>query len=205
MTPAVFLDRDGTIIEEAGYLNRLDLIALFPGSAAALRSLQQGGYALVVVTNQGGVARGYFDERFVHDAHRTLDAMLRAEGVVVDAYYYCPHDPAGTVEGYCHVCECRKPAAGLVHKAAQDLGLDVARSFVVGDKWKDVELARNVGARGILVRTGYGRSMEAMGSPAGVGVAAIVDTLLEASEWILKETKVDQSGAGALHPGEGGA
>ena len=118
--------------------------------------------------------------------------MLRAEGVAVDAYYYCPHDPAGTIHGYCDVCECRKPAPGLVLTAARELGLDVARSFVVGDKWLDVELAQNVGAKGVLVRTGYGRSVEAA-PPAGVRPAAVVDTLLDASEWILAQTPTERS------------
>jgi D-glycero-D-manno-heptose 1,7-bisphosphate phosphatase len=186
MKAAVFLDRDGTIIEEAGYLDRLDLIALYPWSGAALRSLRNAGYALVVVTNQGGVARGYFDEPFVRAAHARLDTMLRDEGVTIDGYYFCPHDPAGTIQGYCHVCDCRKPAAGLVHMAARDLALDVPRSFVVGDKWKDVELAQNAGARGVLVRTGYGRSVERT-PPSGVHAVAVVDTLLEASEWILTQ------------------
>jgi D-glycero-D-manno-heptose 1,7-bisphosphate phosphatase len=198
MTPAVFLDRDGTIIEEAGYLDRLDRIALYPWSGAALRALQQAGYVLVVVTNQGGVARGYINEPFVREAHRELDAMLRAEGVAVAGYYYCPHDPAGTIQGYCHVCECRKPASGLVRTAASELGLDVARSFVVGDKWIDVELAQNVGARGVLVRTGYGRSIEGT-PPAGVRAAAVVDTLLEASEWILGQCRAG-AGRPGLHP-----
>jgi D-glycero-D-manno-heptose 1,7-bisphosphate phosphatase len=188
MKRAVFLDRDGTIIEEARYLDRLDLIALYPWTGAALRSLRDAGFALVVITNQGGVARGYFDEPFVRDAHARLDTMLRGEGVTIDGYYYCPHDPAGTIHGYTHVCECRKPASGLVSMAARDLALDVARSFVVGDKWKDVELAQNVGAKGVLVRTGYGRSAERT-PPPGVQAGAVVDTLLEASEWILAQCR----------------
>jgi D-glycero-D-manno-heptose 1,7-bisphosphate phosphatase len=192
MKPAVFLDRDGTLIEEAGYLDRLELIALYPWSGAALRALQQAGYGLVVVTNQGGVARGYFDEDFVREAHRRVDALLRAEGVTVDGYYYCPHDPAGTMQGYGHVCECRKPAPGLVRTAARALDLDLARSFVVGDKWLDVELAQNVGARGVLVRTGYGRSLEGT-PPPGVRAAVVVDTLLDASEWILAQTPAERS------------
>ena len=204
MKPAVFLDRDGTIIEEMGYLSRLDQIALYPWSTAALRALQQAGYVLVVVTNQGGVARGYFNEPFVHEAHRKLDAMLRAEGISVDGYYYCPHDPAGSVQGYSQPCECRKPAAGLVRRAARDLGLDIGRSFVVGDKWKDVELAQNVGASGVLVRTGYGREVEAA-PPDDVRAAAVVNTLLDAAEWILAQGPASQCRAGASRPGVGGA
>ena len=155
MKPAVFLDRDGTLIEERGYLDRLDLIAPFPWASAALRRLRDAGYALVLVTNQAGVARGYFDEAFVQEAHRHLAALLAADGAVLDGYYYCPHHPDGTVAGYRRTCRCRKPGPDG-GAGRRDLGLDVARSFVVGDKWLDVELAANAGARGILVRTGYG-------------------------------------------------
>lgn len=185
MRPAVFLDRDGTVIEERGYLGDLALIELFPWSAQALRDLSAAGYALVIVTNQAGIARGYFDEAFVQSAHAHLDRMLRAEGVVVDGYYYCPHHPAGTVAGYRCECRCRKPAPGMVEDAARDLGLDVGRSWVVGDKWLDVGLAVRAGARGILVRTGYGRDEPA--PPEGVTAAAIVDHLGEAARFILAD------------------
>ena len=184
MRPAVFVDRDGTIIEEAGYLDRFDLIVPYPWSARALRDLETAGYAIVVVTNQAGVARGIFDERFVQQVHERLDAMLRAEGVHVDGYYYCPHHPEGIVDGYRRVCDCRKPAPGLVRAAARDLDLDLSRSYVIGDKWLDVGLAQNVGATGILVRTGYGRGVESA-PPDGVRAEAVADTLLEAAAWIL--------------------
>src|SRR4029453_15414906 len=124
--------------------------------AGALRRLRDAGYALVLVTNQAGVARGYFDEGFVQEAHRPLAVLLAADGVVLDGYYYCPHHPEGTVAAYRRTCRCRKPGPGMGEQAASGLCLDVARSFVVGDKWLDVELAANAGARGILVRTGYG-------------------------------------------------
>jgi D-glycero-D-manno-heptose 1,7-bisphosphate phosphatase len=184
MRPAAFIDRDGTIIEEAGYLDRFELIAPYPWSARAMRRLKDAGYALVVVTNQAGVARGYFDEAFVREAHQRLDAMLRAEGVDVDGYYYCPHHPEGTIDEYRQVCDCRKPAPGLVRLAARDLDLDISRSFVIGDKWLDVALAQNAGTTGVLVRTGYGRGIETA-PPEGVRAEVIVDTLLDAAEWIV--------------------
>ena len=193
MKPAVFLDRDGTLIEERGYLDRLDLIAPFPWASSALRRLRDAGYALVLVTNQAGVARGYFDEAFVQEAHRHLAAMLAADGAVLDGYYYCPHHPDGTVAGYRRTCRCRKPGPGMVEQAAADLGLDVARSFVVGDKWLDVELAANAGARGILVRTGYGAGTEAA-PPAGVALYGVADTLADAVDLILKAPASGQSG-----------
>ena len=189
MTPAVFLDRDGTLIEERNYLDRLDLIAPFPGVAAALTRLRDAGFALVLVTNQAGVARGYFDESFVRAAHEHLAALFARDGIVLDGYYYCPHHPEGAVEAYRRTCRCRKPAPGMVEEAARDLDLDVARSFVIGDKWLDVELAKNAGARGILVRTGYGADMEAE-PPHGLQPFAIVDTLAEAAEVIVADAQI---------------
>jgi D-glycero-D-manno-heptose 1,7-bisphosphate phosphatase len=189
MTPAVFLDRDGTLIEERNYLDRLDLIAPFPGVAAALTRLRDAGFALVLVTNQAGVARGYFDERFVRAAHVHLAELFARDGIVLDGYYYCPHHPEGAVEAYRRTCRCRKPAPGMVEEAARDLDLDVARSFVIGDKWLDVELAKNAGARGILVRTGYGADMEAE-PPHGLQPFAIVDTLAEAAEVIVADAQI---------------
>jgi D-glycero-D-manno-heptose 1,7-bisphosphate phosphatase len=184
--PAVFLDRDGTLIEERGYLDRLDDIALFAGAPAALTLLRDAGYALVLVTNQAGVARGFFDEAFVQAAHRRLADLLAAEGLTLDGYYYCPHHPEGVVAGYARVCQCRKPAPGMVEQAVRDLDIDVDRSFVVGDKWLDVELATNAGARGILVRTGYGAGAEE--SPGPYQPLAIVDTVLDAAHEILRHT-----------------
>jgi D-glycero-D-manno-heptose 1,7-bisphosphate phosphatase len=191
--PAVFLDRDGTLIEERGYLDRLDLIEPFSWTSGALRRLRDAGYALVLVTNQAGVARGYFDEAFVQEAHRHLAALLAADGVVLDGYYYCPHHPEGTVPGYRRTCRCRKPGPGMVEQAASELGLDVRRSFVVGDKWLDVELAANAGARGILVRTGYGAGAEGA-PPAGMPVHGVADTLADAVDLILKTPPSAQSG-----------
>ena len=183
MTRAVFLDRDGTMIEERGYLDRLDLIAPFPGTAAAVARLRAAGFLVVVVTNQAGVARGFFDEAFVRSAHAHLDALLGPAGSP-DAYYYCPHHPDGVVPGYTRACRCRKPAPGMIEQAAADLGIDVARSFVVGDKWLDVGLANQAGARGILVRTGYGEAVAAE-PPPGLAVERIVATIDDAAAHIL--------------------
>ena len=187
MKPAVFLDRDGTLIEEHGYLDRLELIEPFPWTPEALRRLRSAGYALVLVTNQAGVARGLFDETFVRKAHDHLATLLAREGVELDGYYYCPHHPDGSVPAYRRQCRCRKPGPGMVEQAASDLGLDVARSFVIGDKWLDVELAANAGARGILVRTGYGAGTE-LAPPEGVPVHGVVDTLREAVDLIVSDS-----------------
>jgi len=184
LRPAVFLDRDGTIIEDVGYLSSLDRLSLFPWSVDAIRALNRAGFAVVVVTNQSGVARKYFDEGFVRETHRTLDGRLAAGGARIDAYYYCPHHPEGKLPEYRRVCDCRKPGRALVDRACTDLGIDPSRSFVVGDTWRDVGLARAVGARAVLVRTGGG-AIEETRPPAGLAADAVVDNLAAAVSWVL--------------------
>jgi D-glycero-D-manno-heptose 1,7-bisphosphate phosphatase len=182
--PAVFLDRDGTIIEEVGYLDRLDRVAFFPWTIDAVRGLNRAGLLVVVVTNQSGIARGFFSQRFVDDTHRHMTERLAAGGARIDAYYYCPHHPAGTVAAFTRLCDCRKPERGLVDRAVGDLAIDPARSFMVGDKWSDVVLGRSVGARSLLVRTGTGAAQEARPQD-GVTADAVVDNLAAAASWIL--------------------
>jgi D-glycero-D-manno-heptose 1,7-bisphosphate phosphatase len=151
--PAVFLDRDGTLIEEVGYLDRLDRFRLFPWSLEAVRLLNRAGFHVVLVTNQSGVARGFFTEAFVEETHRHLTGLLAAGGAHIDRYYYCPHLPDAAVEAYRRPCDCRKPAPGLIHQAARDLAIDLAGSWVVGDQRRDVEMGARAGIRSILVRT----------------------------------------------------
>jgi D-glycero-D-manno-heptose 1,7-bisphosphate phosphatase len=181
---AVFLDRDGTIIEEVGYLDRPERVAFFPWTIDAIRVLNRAGLAVVLVSNQSGIARGFFTESVVDDVHRRMAEMLVAGGAHIDAYYYCPHHPDGKVPGLAKVCECRKPARGLVDRAVAEFGIDPARSYVVGDRWVDIGLARTVGAKGVLVRTGYGDSEEHK-PPKDLTADAIVDNLIAASSWIL--------------------
>jgi len=189
MRPAVFLDRDGTIIEDVGYLDALERIAWFPWTVDAIRALNRAGFPVVVITNQSGVARGYFSEALILETHRAIDARLAAGNARIDAYYYCPHHPAGSVVAYRQACDCRKPAGGLIARAAGDLGLDPARSVVVGDAWTDIGAARAVGARGVLVR-GAGRlTRDTRG--AEVEPDVIVDNLAAAVSWIL--THVDRA------------
>lgn len=183
MKPAVFLDRDGTLIEEVGYLDALARISVFPFSVDAVRLLNRAGLAVVVVTNQSGVARGYFDEPLVESTHRHIAAVLARGGARVDGFYYCPHHPEGRVAAYRLDCDCRKPRPGLLHRAAKELGVDLARSFVVGDRAHDIATGVNAGARGVLVRTGYGRAHEAEAAPSA---AAVADNLAEAVSWILR-------------------
>jgi D-glycero-D-manno-heptose 1,7-bisphosphate phosphatase len=181
----VFLDRDGTLIEEAGYLDRLERLVFYPYSVDAVRLLNRANLAVVIITNQAGVARGIFREAFVAEAHRHVTTRLERGGARVDGFYYCPHHPEASIEQYRRSCECRKPRPGMLRRAAEDLKLDLARSVVVGDRWHDLQAGDAVGARGLLVRTGYGRTEEA--SPnARLAPAAIVDNLIEAASWILR-------------------
>jgi D-glycero-D-manno-heptose 1,7-bisphosphate phosphatase len=183
---AVMLDRDGTLIKEAGYLDQLDRIELYPYTIDALRMLNRGGFAVIVATNQSGVARGLFDESFVAETHRHLDALLATGGARIDGWYHCPHHPKGIRDEYRQECSCRKPLPGLLQRAAADLDLDLPRSFAVGDRWHDVEAATAAGAKGILVQTGYGRLQAASRVP-GVVPAARVENLIEAVSWILRQ------------------
>jgi D-glycero-D-manno-heptose 1,7-bisphosphate phosphatase len=185
MKRAVFLDRDGTLIEEVGYLDRLERLAFFPFSVDAVRVLNRAGFAVVVITNQAGIARGIVHEAFVEEAHRHIADRLQAGGARIDGFYYCPHYPEGTVEQYRRTCDCRKPQPGLLRRAAADLDLDLERSFVVGDRWHDLAAGHAVGARGILVRTGLGWKDEAAPHP-GTVPDAIVDNLMDAAAWILE-------------------
>ncbi len=174
--PAVFLDRDGTLIEDADYLADPDGVRLIPGAVEALRRLRDAGYLLVVVTNQSGIARGLYTEADYHAVAARLDAILEREGVPVDAVKYCPHHPDGTGR-----CACRKPAAGMYLEAAAELDIDPARSWYVGDKVTDVLPAAELGGRGILVRTGYGAEQEG-DAPADV---AVVDDVGAAAALVL--------------------
>lgn len=181
---AVFLDRDGTLIEEVHYLDRHDRLVVFPWSIDAVRLLNRAGFAVVVVTNQAGVARGLFDEAFVQDVHRAIAERFARGGARLDAFYYCPHHPDGSVAAYRCECACRKPRPGLLHQAARDHSLSLDGSFVVGDRWIDVQLARAVGAQGLLVRTGYGRVEVARPSAPAADVP-VVDNVMAAAAWIL--------------------
>jgi len=183
--PAVFLDRDGTLIEERGYLDRLELLEIFPWTGDAVRLLNRAGYAVVVITNQAAVARGLIDEPFLEAVHRTIDARLRPARI--DAYYYCPHHPDGTDERYRCACRCRKPGPAMIEQACREMDLDPARSFMVGDRWLDVACGRAAGTGSILVRTGHG-AREERHVPPDVRADAILNNLMEAVGWILRSS-----------------
>ena len=180
---AVFLDRDGTIAEEVGYLNHPSRFRMFSFAATAIRRLNEAGLPVVVVTNQSGVGRGYFPESLVHSVNELMTQQLAEEGAKLDAVYYCPHTSADN-------CNCRKPRTGMLDRAAQEHGLDLQRSIVVGDRYGDMELARNVRARGILVRTGYGEGALAWHAAKWPFQPDFVaEDLGQAADWILRELK----------------
>lgn len=186
--PAVFLDRDGTLIEEIGYLNDLSRLKLFPYSIDAVRLLNRAGFRIVVVTNQAGIARGIVSESFVNQAHQQIDASMRAGGARIDAFYYCPHHPDGVVDGFDVACTCRKPSPGLWQRAAQDLDLDLSRSFTVGDRWLDVEAGQAAGTTTVLVRTGHGASepsQDALSTQVVTDLAAAAAYILERGSEIM--------------------
>jgi D-glycero-D-manno-heptose 1,7-bisphosphate phosphatase len=187
MTPAVFLDRDGTLIEEAGYLDRLDRLALFPFAVDAVRLLNRAGWPVIVISNQSGIGRGLVRESFVAEAHGYIADRLNAAGARIEAFFYCPHHPEAMVPAYRARCDCRKPAPGMLLAAAGQFAFDLPRSVVVGDRWQDVEVARAVGARAVMVRTGYGATSESTPRP-GIEADAVVDNLIAAVAWILQHS-----------------
>jgi histidinol-phosphate phosphatase family protein len=166
--PAVFLDRDGTVIEDRHYLRDPDLVRLLPGAADALRRLDQAGWPVVLVTNQSGIARGMLSEDEYLATEQRLEALLAAAGAHLAGHYHCPHLPE--ISG---PCECRKPGPLLYRRAAQELGLDLARSWWVGDRLRDVAGATHFGGRGVLVLTGAGAGDA--GTAAGQGWSVAPD------------------------------
>lgn len=185
LRPAVFLDRDGTINEDVGYLTDVAALRIYPFAIDAIRLLRRAGFAVVVVTNQGGIARGLMTRAFVEATHARMAERLTRGGAHIDAWHYCPHHPASIIPDLSTPCACRKPGTGMALEAAQHLGLDLSRSWVIGDHWRDVQMGQAVGARAILLRTGHGREQEAA-RPDGQQVEAICDNLMAAVRLMLQ-------------------
>jgi D-glycero-D-manno-heptose 1,7-bisphosphate phosphatase len=183
LRPAVLLDRDGTLADEVGYLNHASRFRMFPFAAEAIRRLNGAGLPVVVVTNQSGVGRGYFPESLVRTVNELMTQQLAAAEARIDAIYYCPHTSADN-------CDCRKPKTGMLERAAREHALDLRRSFVVGDRYGDVELARNAQARSVLVRTGYGEGELAWHSAKwSTQPDHVAEDLRDATDWILRQPK----------------
>jgi len=180
------MDRDGTLTEEVGYVNHPQRLRLLPRSAQAVRRLNSAGIAAVVVTNQAGLARGYFSEAVLSAVNAELAARLEEAGAHLDGLYVCPHHPTEGAPPYRMICECRKPKPGLLLRAAADHALDLRRSTLVGDKASDLAAARAVGARGVLVLTGYGLGeWEYRRASFDVEPDHVAPDLLDAVEWVL--------------------
>jgi D-glycero-D-manno-heptose 1,7-bisphosphate phosphatase len=185
--PAVFLDRDGTLSEERGFIDRLDLVEIFPWTSDAIRLLNRAGFAGVVVTNQSAIGRGIIDLPFLQSVHDLFDRHFAKSGARVDRYYFCPHHPDAPLAEYRQACRCRKPGPGMIEQAASELGLDLSRSFMVGDRRIDVASGHAAGVRSVLVRSGH----SAYGGEAPPGLAepdAILNNLMEAVGWILRSS-----------------
>ena len=190
--PAVFLDRDGVINEQMGYINHESRFVLLPGVGEAIRRLNRAGLAVVVATNQSGLARGYFPESLLKAVHEKLRNELARAGARLDGIHVCPHLPEAKVAAFRRDCDCRKPKPGLLLRAAADLGLDLSRSYMVGDRYQDIRCGLAAGTKTVLVRTGYGRGEERyIGPAAGVNPDAVVEDLPEAAAWILRDAGLD--------------
>jgi len=185
---AVFIDRDGTISEEVGYVNHPSRYRVFPYAAEAIRRLNEAGWLAILVTNQAGVARGYFTEDVIGAVHTLLTRELERGGARLDAIYYCPHHPSVGEPPYRFDCDCRKPRPGLIRRAADDLDIDLAGSWMVGDRYSDTELALNAGTRAALVLSGYGRGeWEYQRAAWRHQPDLVAENLLEAVQTITKE------------------
>lgn len=174
---AVFLDRDGVIIEDTGYIGEIARVKFLPGVGAAIRQLNVQNFRVIIVTNQAGVARGYFSEAAVHQVNGYIQDKLAREEAVIDGIYYCPHHVDGVIEAYRKACDCRKPNTGMLESAVREFGLDIKSSFLIGDKESDIEAGRRAGCRTILVN----------GTEQGVSpdVDYIARDLTEAVKWLL--------------------
>jgi D-glycero-D-manno-heptose 1,7-bisphosphate phosphatase len=179
--PAVFLDRDGTLNVEVNYLYRVADLVIIPGTAQAIQRLNAAGYIVVVVSNQAGIARGYYDEQALQVLQTHFAAVLAEQDARVDGWYWCPHHP-----DFSGPCDCRKPRPGMLRQAAFDHGIDFAQSWIVGDTLNDVAAGQAVGCRTLLVRTGYGRKAELELNPDVLPPNAVVDDLGAAVKLILE-------------------
>jgi D-glycero-D-manno-heptose 1,7-bisphosphate phosphatase len=188
--PAVFIDRDGCLTDEVGYVNHVSRMRLLPRTADAVRRLNQAGLPAVMVTNQAGIARGYFSEDVLRAVNAEMVRQLAAQGAHLDRLYVCTHHPHEGQPPYRAVCDCRKPRPGLLQRAARELDLDLAASVMVGDRISDVAVGQAVGAAGVLVLTGYGRGeWEHQRQEWTVKPDHVADDLLDAVTWVLTERR----------------
>jgi len=186
---AVFLDRDGTVNEDVGYPGTFEQIRIYPSSFEAVRRINHAGLAVVIVTNQSGVGRGFFDERALRVLHEKMKAAFLAESARLDEILYCPHFPTSSSPEYDVACACRKPLPGMAEKAREAFDLDLHGSYMVGDKPEDIRFGTAIGATPVLVRTGYGNGTALRLKEEGLEPAHIAADIGEAVEWILRRER----------------
>ena len=184
--PAVFIDRDGTVNEQMGYINHLSRFVIFPGTAEAFKLLNTHDYLSIIVSNQSGVARGYYPITLVEVVHDHLRKMLKKQGAFIDGIFYCPHYEKGDVPEYSIACSCRKPGTGLIDQACSQFDIDLEKSFVIGDRYSDIALAYGLKMKGILVKTGYGLGDLSHVFPRlSFKPTHVAEDLLQAVRWIV--------------------
>ncbi len=190
--PAVFLDRDGVLVEEVNYLGRIEDVRIIPGAPLAVRKLNEAGWPVVVVTNQAGVARGYFPESQVGVIHDFLIAeFARLAGAKFDRFDYSPYHPTEGVGEFKKESDCRKPNPGMLLRSASALDLDLRRSWMIGDKLSDLEAGASAGCKTILVRTGYGAKSELTVPNEALNLVVVVPSLVEAVEIVLRTGRIE--------------
>lgn len=193
LRPAIFLDRDGVVTDEVGYINHISRARIYPYAPEAIRMLKSTGFPVIIVTNQSGVGRGYFTENIVNQVHQKVQDTLEAEGTRLDAFYYCPYHPNAVIESYRQQCSCRKPGTGMPEEAAEKFGLDLRASYMVGDTYRDMQMGFNIGARTVLLMTGYGRGEYVYRRDEWPRKPDLVaENLLEAAKLILRELATEK-------------
>jgi D,D-heptose 1,7-bisphosphate phosphatase len=185
LSAAIFVDRDGTLNEDIGYVSTPGELVLYPWAAEAVRLINKSGFLTIVITNQAGIARGMYTEQTLDAIHSRMIEQLARKGARIDGVYYCPHHPEIGAGRYRKACECRKPQTGMLDKAARDHHINLTRSFVIGDKASDIKLAENAGARAALVLTGYGQQTLAHLDRWPCAPEIVAENLLEAVKRIL--------------------
>ena len=195
MKKGVFLDRDGTINVEIGYLHEIEKLSLIPGAARAIKRLNDQGLTVVCISNQSGVARGYFSIDAVYEVNQRLKDLLKEEGAHLDGIYFCPHHPTEGKYPYRKACACRKPGSGMLQIAASELAIDLSLSYMAGDRLIDIQMAKNEGLKAVLVLTGYGNEeFEKIGKNPQLKPDYICPDIVAAVDWILKEEGLSTDG-----------
>jgi len=186
---AVFLDRDGTINRDVGYPNSYGMIKFFSYSFAAVRKINEAGFLAVIVTNQSGVGKGFIEEKNLHNIHQKMRLAFAKQKAYFDGIYYCPHYEHSEMPEYRKACSCRKPNPGMAQQAVQDLNIDTAKSYMIGDKVEDILFGMNINATPILLLTGFGQKSLPKLRKKGMEPARVAETLIDAVDWILEREK----------------